>query len=233
MSRAASLLQLQIIDLELDAHRARLAAIQAALSDDPALREAQRGTVEAEAQLHAARVELQNLEFDAIALNEKIGEISERMYNGGVTNPKQLQELQQDLESLKRRRAALEERQFEALVAVESAEVRQNGVQHALQQAEAHTAEAHGSLVDERNRLQTDVARLEQGREAVLGSIGAADRDVYAQLRQSKRGRPVTRLEDGMCASCGVAPSSSRIQSARQGNELVLCGNCGRILCAD
>jgi predicted nucleic acid-binding Zn-ribbon protein len=43
----------------------------------------------------------------------------------------------------------------------------------------------------------------------------------------------VSTLEDGACTACGVAPSSSRIQSARQGNELILCGNCGRILCAD
>jgi predicted nucleic acid-binding Zn-ribbon protein len=55
---------------------------------------------------------------------------------------------------------------------------------------------------------------------------------LYDRLRPAKKGRAVALLEDGVCTACGVAPSSSRIQSARQGNDLVLCGNCGRILCA-
>jgi predicted nucleic acid-binding Zn-ribbon protein len=233
MSRAASLLQLQTLDVELDGHRSRLQAIDAALGEDAAIRTAQEALLEAQAQLHAARVTAQNLEYDSQLLNEKIAEISERMYGGAVTHPKQLQELQMDLESLKRRRSSLEESQFEALVAVETAEARQQSLQHALAQAEAEAARSHGDLLAERARLQANVARLEMSREAAVASIQPGDLELYERLRQSKRGRPVTRLDEGVCVSCGVAPSSSRIQAARQGNELVLCGNCGRILCAD
>lgn len=233
MSRAATLLHLQSLDLELDASRARLQDIRAALADDPALRAAQQGVVQAGAQLHAARVAVQSLEYEALSLNEKIGEINERMYGGGVTHPKRLQELQQDMDSLKRRRGALEEKQFEALLESEAAEVRQAGLQRVLEEAEADAAQTHGSLVDERSRLTAAVERLTGDREALVASILAADLELYERLRPAKRGRAVTRLEDGTCVSCGVAPSSSRRQSARQGNELVLCGNCGRILCAD
>jgi len=56
MSRAASLLQLQGIDLEMDAKRARLRAIEVALGDDPAVKKAQRDLLEAQAELHTARV---------------------------------------------------------------------------------------------------------------------------------------------------------------------------------
>jgi hypothetical protein len=46
MSKSAGLLQLQALDLELDAHRARLRAIDAALGDDPVVRAAKKGLVE-------------------------------------------------------------------------------------------------------------------------------------------------------------------------------------------
>jgi predicted nucleic acid-binding Zn-ribbon protein len=233
MSRAATLLQLQAIDLELDAIRARQSAIDAALGDDPTVQAAQRAMLEAQSQLHTARVALQTLEYDGQALAEKISEVGERMYGGAVTNPKELQDLQKETESLKRRRATLEERQFEAMVEAEAKELAHADQQRQLQTAEAAAARSHGDLLEERQRLQGRAQQLETGREAVTASVPGADRDLYERLRQAKRGRAVSTLEDGACTACGVAPSSSRIQSARQGNDLILCGNCGRILCAD
>jgi predicted nucleic acid-binding Zn-ribbon protein len=102
-----------------------------------------------------------------------------------------------------------------------------------VQQAEAEAAKTLGDLLEERGTLRTRVETLEAEREAMLAPILAADREVYERLRPTKRGRAVSRLDDGNCSACGVAPSSSRGQDARQGNALILCGNCGRILCAD
>jgi len=233
MSRAATLLQMQGIDLEVDSHRARLAAIEQQLGDEPAVREAQQALVEAQTQLHTARVEVQNLEYENQTLAEKLAEANRRMYGGSVTNPKELRDLQMEIDSLQRRRTALEERQFEALMAAEAAETRHAAVQEQLQAASAAAAATHGSLLDERGRLSAALEHLATAREAVGAQVLAADRELYDRLRPAKKGRAVSKLEDGGCSTCGVAPSSSRIQSARQGNELILCGNCGRILCAD
>jgi predicted nucleic acid-binding Zn-ribbon protein len=233
MSRAASLLQLQSIDLEMDAKLTRLRAIELALGDDPAVQTAQRDLVEAQAKLHIARVAIQNLEFDSQNLGEKIAEVDGRMYSGTVTNPKELQDLQNEVTSLRRRRQVLEEKQFEALLSAESAEIRSAEVQHHLEQAETVAAETHGNLREEREQLQTALARLQVNRDAVAASISAPDIELYTRLRQSKKGRAVSQIDEGACTACGVAPSSSRIQDARQGNEIILCGNCGRILCAD
>jgi predicted nucleic acid-binding Zn-ribbon protein len=233
MSRAAALLQMQGIDLEVDTARARLRAIEVALGDDPAVRQAQRDLVDADAQAQAARVAAQNLEFENQTLTEKLGEVDRRMYGGAVSNPKELQDLQSESTSLQKRRAALEERQFDALLAAESAEVRQAESRHRLEQAEASSAQAHGNLREERDRLRANETRLLTNREAALPGIPADDLALYSRLRQSKKGRAVSQLDEGACTACGVAPSSSRIQDARQGAALVMCGNCGRILCAD
>ena len=102
-----------------------------------------------------------------------------------------------------------------------------------LKALEAEVARQHGTLLEERAKLQTSLERLQSNREAVSSSIPPADQALYDRLRLAKKGRAVSRMEDGSCGACGVAPSSSRIQNARQGNELVLCGNCGRILVSD
>src|SRR5262245_46809119 len=135
MSRAASLLQLQGIDLEMDAKQNRQRAIDAALGDDPAVKQAQRDLLEAQTQLHVARVGVKNLEYENQSLGKKIAEVDSRMYGGKVSNPKELQDLQNDLASLQRRREALEERQFEALLNAEAAEIQHKDVQHRLERA--------------------------------------------------------------------------------------------------
>ena len=232
MSRAATLLMLQGIDLEMDAKLARLRAIEIALGDDPAVQKAQRDLVVAQAQLHTARVSVQNLEFDSQNLGEKIAEVDGRMYSGKVTNPKELQDLQSEVNSLRHRREALEEKQFEALLSAESAETHSAEVQHRLDQAQTLAAESHGNLREERQELQIGLERLQVNHAAAAAAIPPADLEIYNRLRQTKKGRAVAQLDEGACTACGVAPSSSRIQDARQGNDIVLCGNCGRILCA-
>lgn len=232
MSRAASLLQLQGIDLEMDAKQNRLRAIETALGDDPTVKKAQRDLLEAQAKVHTTRVAIQGLEYENQSLGQKIAEVDGRMYGGKVTSPKELQDLQNDVGSLQRRRQALEEKQFEALLTAEAADAQQKDVQNRLERAESAAAEAHGNLREEREQLKIGLARLQVNHDMAAVSIPAADLELYNRLRQSKKGRAVSELDEGACTACGVAPSSSRIQDARQGNDLILCGNCGRILCA-
>jgi hypothetical protein len=233
MSRAGNLFRLQEMDLELDAHRARLEAIAGALSGDPAVQAAHDAVVEAEARFNAARVEVRGLEHDGQTLDEKIADVDKRLYGGGVTHPKELQDLQKDLQSLKRQRAAAEEKQLEALIRSEEAEAQKISAQTRLQKAEAEAAQMHRDLIEEQARLQARAAQFDEARAALLTRINAQDRDLYERLRRAKNGRPVSQLEDGVCTACGVAPSSSRIQNARHGNELIRCGNCERILYAE
>jgi predicted nucleic acid-binding Zn-ribbon protein len=54
--------------------------------------------------------------------------------------------------------------------------------------------------------------------------------ETYDGLRRSRRGTAVARLDGSTCGRCGVEPSQARIDAARTGEEIVMCGNCGRIL---
>ncbi|HLE27949.1 MAG TPA: hypothetical protein VI793_07520 [Anaerolineales bacterium] len=233
MSRVSALFRLQEIDLELDAHAARLRRIEAEMGDSPVVRAAQRKIVEAEAQIDTAHVGLRAGEQDIQALSEKIAEVEEQLYGGRVTNTKELQDLQRDVESLQRRRGALEEKHLEALIKVESVEAELAALNAQLSQVEDQAAQVNTYLVAEREKLRGRMARLEDEREAALVSVPAGDWEVYDRLRQAKKGRAVTRLEEGVCGACGVAPSSSQLQIARQGSELMRCPNCERIIYAE
>lgn len=233
MSRASTLFHLQEIDVELDAHRVRLSAIEQALDDSPAVHAAQRQALEARERFNAARVRARSLELEVQSLNEKVADAEKRLYSGAITNPKELRDLEQDLASLRRRREAVEEQELEAMIGAEGAEGETVTAETRLQQTELETLQTQGALVEERGRLQGRVTQLACEREAVNGSISIEDQLLYQRLRQSKNRRPVARLDEGNCAACGEETSSARIQEARRGATLVRCSGCERILYAE
>jgi predicted nucleic acid-binding Zn-ribbon protein len=232
MSRVSALFRLQEIDLDLDANRARLKEIDVELGEHPTLRDAQRRVVDAEAQMQTTRINLRSLEHDQQALTEKIAEVEQRLYSGVVKNTKELQDLQKEIDFLKRRGQSGEEQQLEALIAAESAEAQIASLRSSLERIETETARVNNHLTVERDALRARVENLEGERESALASATADDVEIYQYLRQRKHGRAVSRLEDGVCAACGVAPSAARMQDARRGYELIRCGNCERILYA-
>src|SRR5689334_8931543 len=144
----------------------RLQGIDTALSDSPEVRAVQTKMVDAQAQFGAARAAAQSLEHDNQAIGEKISQVETRLYSGQVTSPKELQDLEKDLASLKRRRQTVEEQQLEALIKAETAEGRLVATQTELQRTEAEAAKTNGHLAEEHATLKARVARLERERQA-------------------------------------------------------------------
>lgn len=229
MSRASTLFRLQETDLALDACRVRLGEIEKALAANPAVQAAQARLAAAEAALHQARATLKDIELSTQTLTNKIAEAEGRLYGGKIRNPKELQDLQADVEMLKRRRAASEDDQLNALVAFEAAEGEQAAAQTALTQAQETAARANTALNEEWDRLVAREANLKAERESLSVTIPAADRALYDRLRLTKKGRPLARLQDDTCGGCGIEPTAAIRQEARRG-DLARCPGCERIL---
>lgn len=217
----------------MDAHRNRLAAIDRALGQDAEMAAARSALSAARATLAEARKSARALEAEIQSVADKSQEVETTLYGGRVTHPKELKDLQDDLASLKRRHAGLEDKLLEVMVQIESEEAGEKAALAHSAQVEADRQKSHGQWMTERKKIEAALATLVVEREAAEAPVPAADREVYAALRKRKHGLAVARLEDEGCGACGVAPSSSRAQAVRQSNEIIFCGNCERILCAE
>lgn len=231
MSRVETLFRLQALDLELEAGRARLAEIEQALSSNPAVLAAQKALAAAEATHRSARSAAHDVELDAQTLTSKIKETEGRLYGGSIRNPKELKDLQAEIDSLKRRLVEVEEKELAALMELESAETALAQAQAQRQTAEKEMLVLNGALAAERETLTVHVAEMQAQREAATTPVAAADRTLYEQLRRAKRGRAVAKLEDDVCTACGIEPTAALRQIARRG-EVAQCIGCGRILYA-
>ncbi|HSK67413.1 MAG TPA: hypothetical protein VK888_10815, partial [Anaerolineales bacterium] len=122
MSAALGLYRLQQVDSQMDQARARLKTIQQTLENDAELRAASDLLASAEDRLREAERLLKQSEQEVEKQRTKIQLAEASLYGGRVHNPKELQDLQQDVASLKRHLETLEERQLEAMEVAEQAE---------------------------------------------------------------------------------------------------------------
>ena len=233
MSTAATLYILQQIDTRLDRHEQRLSELDAAIGDDSVVRAAQAAfeSVEAESQEALRAHHIIQEEIDMVNLKRIAGE--KRLYSGTVANPKELQDLQDEGVALKRRIAALEERQLEAMIAQEDAEMAEARARDELEGVRTDWMQEQAALSDENDERVAESTRLKDERDAALTGVSAAAKQSYDAVRyhKGKGGVAVALLKDNICTACGMAPSAARIQHARRsGSELVKCGNCSRII---
>jgi predicted nucleic acid-binding Zn-ribbon protein len=122
MSAALGLFRLQQVDSQMDQIRARLKTIDETLQNDLELRNAMERFAAAEVKLSQAEGTMKSSDAEVEKQKIKIQQTEASLYGGSVHNPKELQDLQKDVASLKRHLETLESRELETMAAVESAE---------------------------------------------------------------------------------------------------------------
>ena len=233
MSAALGLFRLQQVDSQTDQIRARLKTIDDALHNDIELRNALELLAAAESKLATVERAMAMSDAEVEKQRIKIQQAEASLYGGAVHNPKELQDLQKDVASLKRHLETLEGRDLETMASVESAEAEVQAAASAVETIQQNRTNQNSDLTKEGESLQKNLERLESERKAVAGNVSKDFFTLYNQLRQQRRGIAVTTISDSSCAACGTTLTPSQQQNARSTTQLFNCPTCGRILFAN
>jgi predicted nucleic acid-binding Zn-ribbon protein len=230
MTSATELLGLQEIDLLRDKNRAQLADIEARLAETEELIAAREAVAAAEAELQGRRGQQKDIETRLADLDAKIRPIEKRLYDGSVRNPKELTDLQREVDSLKANRSALEDEGLEYVDAVEAADQSLAAARQALRAVEAQWQADQEGLRSSRARIERETAQLDAERSRLATGMAAVALAEYEKLRGARQGRAVARIERGSCQGCRVSLPTHVIQRAHSAANLVQCPRCERIL---
>ncbi len=230
MNQTLSLYRLQQTDSQIGRARARLQAIQRMLENDEALRQARMQAEVAEKNQLTAERALRQAEAAVRDQRIKIEQAESSLYSGAVRNPKELQDLQNDVAALKRHLTTLEDRQLEAMLACDEAESACRAAQAALQATQSQVNEQNQSLRQEQASLQRETTKLEAERQAIANAIPAQFIEDYNQLRQTRGGVAVAAISENACTACGSGLTPAEQQAARSAAQMARCPSCGRIL---
>lgn len=230
MSASLGLYRLQLIDSRIDEIRARLDEIRKILENDKEMQQAQKQVNEAERVHEIALQALKRAEADVGQQKIKIELSESKLYSGTVKNPKELQDLQNEVAALKRYLGTLEERQLETMLDEESAaEIKQAAIEK-REQIRGQLAIQNQSLTNEQTDLNKELERFLSERQAALSPLDASLLAIYDKLRQQKRGVAVAAVSDGVCGACGTTLTPAHNQIARSTAEICNCPSCKRIL---
>jgi len=210
MAWPQALIRLQEIDQTLKTHKERLLEIERALQDTAALQAAEQ---EAQARAEAARTARQvqeTLEFELSQVQVKRDLTEKALYGGRITNSRELQDLQAELQALTRRIATLEDRLLEAMLASEEANHAAEQARAALETLRTENQARQTALEEERSQLQREIADLQAEREQTAAIIPPSALDAYRYLYDRTGGMPVARLSGNICGVCGVEQSPAR-----------------------
>lgn len=233
MSAALGLYRLQQVDNRIGQTEARLRKIQETLENDAELKTAMTQVEAIEAEKLDAETTRQKSEREAQDQQTKIQQAESSLYGGNVHNPKELQDLQADITSLKKHLSTLEEHELDAMMQIETLESKLDTARKALDEIQSRRGDEHHALLEEQASLFHDLKRLESERQAAAGPIPAQAIQAYDELRQEKRGVAVAAISDNACGACGSTLAAGLQQNVRHAEEFILCPTCGRILFAN
>lgn len=232
MNPASSLYQLQKIDSVIHKAKKRIAAIQQEINGDRRVQRAQQAEKAAVQTLMKTQQHLRGTEEKVKEMRIKIETSNGKLYGGRITNPKELQDIQLEIASCKKRMAQLEEEQLSAMIQLEEAESQKHLAEKNLQLATSDLLSEQAVLRGEHNKLTKTLQRLLSERDVIVGSIAQDYIDIYDELLKSKHGTAVAIVEDNACAACGSTLQSATLQAAKSPKEITFCPFCKRILYA-
>jgi predicted nucleic acid-binding Zn-ribbon protein len=238
MSRWTSLLAVQEHDTRADQlnHRIQTLPIRselAKLEDDMAAVDGQ--LADAQRRRDELSRSQQRLEDEIASLTDRANQAEKRLYSGAVTNPRELQALQDDVASIRRRIGQLEDDELEIMELAEPVDAERAGLDERRAQLDAEGKRLREALAEAESELEGQLAGARADREAAAADVPAELWPEYDKLRGRLGGVAIARLVGPTCQGCHLALSAVEVDRIRKLplDEAVYCEECGRLLVRD
>jgi predicted nucleic acid-binding Zn-ribbon protein len=172
------------------------------------------------------------LEDEIAGLAAKIADIQSRMYSGVVTVPKELQAMQSDVDSMRRRISTLEDEELEAMTEREPLDEQVAGLEARRRQLDERGAELLGAVAEAQASIDAELALEVAARDAAAVNLPGSLTTLYEQLRTKLGGIGAARLANGRCTGCHLSLPATEVDRIRREppDTLIRCDQCGRVL---
>ena len=230
MSQVDQLYRLQQIDDEIRHGKDRLSQVIRSQRETEELVSARRREEVATGELHKWRSQQTDLNLELKSLTDKAQRSEQRLYSGTIKNPKELEDLQHELESLSRRRETLEDELLEAMIMVEEAAEEEAAAQAALSEIQSSWDQDQADLKQEQSELIVRINNATLQRKKQLEVISAESLRAYEDAQRRAGSTAVVLMKNGRCRGCLVTVPANQVKAVDEG-QLVQCDSCSRILC--
>lgn len=237
--KAAPDVQLRLLDLqEIDATLDRLNHRRRTLPEIEEITRLEERATELRDQVVTAETEVSDVEREQTKAEQDVDQVRaraerdrKRLDAGQVSSPKELENLQSEIESLGRRQSELEDGVLEIMERREAAEARRD--EYAAERD--RILGELGGLTEKRDAAQGGIdAELAEvgGRRAEIAKVIPEDLQALYDRLRGQYGTGAAALKAGRCEGCKLALSTVDLNELRNSSddEVTRCPECRRIL---
>ncbi len=230
MNQRTFLYQLQLLDLELDKNEKRLSEIREIISysDDVNKIEKDISTIEAEKKTWQQK--LNKISGEAQIVQEKTKKSEQSLYDGTIKNPKELQSVNIEIDSLKKRLSVLDEQQLEIMFSIEELDDQISNKKQSLESLLKEKNAQKEILLREIEDIEKLNNKLTIEKSPILTQIEDEFLRTYEKLRKSKNKIAVSLIVDNACSMCGNGLPPMEVQKAKSNVDEIFCPVCKRFL---
>jgi hypothetical protein len=228
MAITRQLYQLQELDTEIEQTEQTLSSKTGLLGKREALDNARDRLASERKHLEELKRQHHDAEWQVDDLLNKITAAEKQLYGGKITNPKELANLQHEINTMKTRGDQIENKALEIIDQVEMEEKTVATASSDYQKLEEEWHQQQRQLTEDIELLKKTLTDLIEKRRQLVEQIEPPAVALYEKIRQQKK-QAVAKVEQGICRACRISLSASVLQKARSGQP-VQCGTCGRIL---
>jgi predicted nucleic acid-binding Zn-ribbon protein len=225
----------QELDTRLDALRHQLATIPEAA----ALAELAARRAEVDGRVRDLRVEVDDLTAEQRRADADVEQVKARRERdqtlvdaGSISDPKALQRMLGELESLHRRISDLEDVEIEVMERLEAAQAALEEHSAELAKLDRDVEALEHTRAHKARELDEQVAAVAAERKTTASGVPADLLTLYEKLREQKGGTGAAALRGRECSGCRLTlnPADLGVIAAAAADEVIRCEECSRIL---
>ena len=231
MNQAASLLELQRLDLEIVHGKKRLEE----LPEKQAILDLRHKLRDVVALRQKAGVLVSKLGSDLKAHQDEIDSLTAKMDTEQAkimttTDHRAVATLTREMDGLRRRRDKLEMESLGLMDRIEKATAQTATIDAAVVQLTQKEAAAIEQYKSVGGALQSETAGLEAKRLSLAESLDADNLAEYESIKESKGGVAVGRLDGDTCSACRMSLPAERVRELCSGPDVAICPLCHRLI---
>jgi len=175
--------------------------------------------------------DLKDAELKSASVEQKLKTYQGKLYQGTITNAKELANIEKEIAMLGRQRSDLDGRILELMD-----EVDQKKCDSELALATSQAAEVALRSVVEKykadyEKLSAEIVDLTKQRAPAVAAVGdAALLKRYDDLRAKSGGVGIVQVVSGNCGGCGMTLPTAQVKHVKDAESVEVCENCGRLL---
>ena len=231
MTTAKQLYSLQELDLMLDRIRKVTEKAEIELNAGIGMEALEAKLQEQTMRLEEIRSQQKSRQQDVEVQRERSTRLDDQLYGGSVTNPRDLESLEPEAANARQTLEKLDGELVELTLQAEESQSRCDSLEKELADTASTWRSRRTELENGIKRCNSERSQVTSQREEMAAILDPASVQQYENLRRTKGGLGVAKVERGLCQACRMSLPTQQQQRVRSAHLTVLCSSCGRILC--